>query len=58
MLGRELKDLKEIRGDLPKIFIVHMDNQLETEIAAELKIFSGNLGVKITFASEGMQLII
>ncbi len=56
MLAAELRNFRELNNYVPDVVVVHMDPQLETEITAEIKEVSSQLGVSITPAREGMQV--
>jgi ribonuclease BN (tRNA processing enzyme) len=56
MLHSELTALRKIRGDLPRIVVVHRDPLLEDEVKEEVARIADVLKTTITVASEGMQL--
>lgn len=56
LLKRELISFQEVKGYLPQVVIVHMNPNLEEEIAAEIAAVAGDLNNTITLAYEGMQL--
>jgi len=56
LLQRELVDFREIRGYLPQVVLVHMNPNLEGEIAEEAAAVARALGGSITLAHEGMRL--
>jgi ribonuclease BN (tRNA processing enzyme) len=56
LLLAELTALKQIRGELPRIVVVHRDPLLEDEVKEELADVAGALKATITVATEGMQL--
>jgi hypothetical protein len=56
LLHEELANLRELKGDLPRITVVHMDPMLEKEIAGEIAAVAQTLNTPITLAYEGMPL--
>ena len=56
MLGRELTDFRQLKDYLPEVVVVHMDPELETEIAAEIAVVARELNIPINLAYEGMQI--
>lgn len=56
LLLKELTDLKQIRGELPPIVVVHRDPLLEDKVEAELAEVASTLKATITVATEGVQL--
>jgi ribonuclease BN (tRNA processing enzyme) len=56
MLAEELRDFQALNNYLPDIVVVHMNPQVEAEIAAEIKEVAGQLHASITLAREGMQI--
>lgn len=54
MLAAELSNFRQLNDYVPDVVVVHMNPQLETEIIAEIKEVSSQLGVSITPAREGM----
>lgn len=56
LLKRELISFQEVKGYLPQVVIVHMNPNLEEEIAAEIAAVAGDLNNTITLAYEGMRL--
>jgi len=54
MLASELRNFRKLNDYVPDVVVVHMNPQLETEIIAEIKEVSSQLGVSITPAREGM----
>ena len=56
MLARELVSFRSLKNYLPEVLAVHMNPQVETEIAAEIKYVADQLDVSITLAREGMQV--
>jgi len=58
LLKEELLSFRKSKGYLPDVVTVHMNPELETEIAAELANVAEELGTSITLADEGRQLSI
>jgi len=56
LLLAELTALRQIRGELPRIVVVHRDPLLENEVKEELAEVAGVLKTTITVATEGMRL--
>jgi ribonuclease BN (tRNA processing enzyme) len=56
MLAEELSSFRGLKSYLPEIVVVHMNPQLEAEIAAEVTELAGQLNASITLAHEGMQI--
>jgi ribonuclease BN (tRNA processing enzyme) len=56
MLLAELTALKKLRGELPRIVVMHRDPLLEHEVKNELAEVAASLKTEITIAAEGMQL--
>jgi ribonuclease BN (tRNA processing enzyme) len=56
MLAQELVSFRNVNSYLPEIVIVHMNPQVEAEIAAEIQNVADQLNVSITLAREGMQI--
>ena len=56
MLAEELRSFQEINDYLPEVVVVHMNPQLEAEIAAEITEIANQLNASITPAHEGMQV--
>ncbi|UCB43245.1 MAG: MBL fold metallo-hydrolase [Dehalococcoidales bacterium] len=56
MLAQELSSFQALKGYLPEIVVVHMNPQLEAEIAAEITELASQLNASITLAREGMQI--
>jgi ribonuclease BN (tRNA processing enzyme) len=56
LLLAELTALRQLRGELPRIVVVHLDPLLEDEIKEELAEVAGVLKATITVATEGMRL--
>jgi ribonuclease BN (tRNA processing enzyme) len=55
LLKRELISFQEVKGYLPPVVIVHMNPNLEEEIATEIAGVARDLNNPITLAYEGMQ---
>lgn len=58
MLKGELIELRRIKGHLPKVAIIHMSPQHETEIKREVRELAKLLGISIDVAHEGEELIL
>jgi ribonuclease BN (tRNA processing enzyme) len=56
MLAEELHNFQALNDYLPNIVVVHMNPQVEAEIAAEIKEVASQLHASITLAREGMQI--
>ena len=56
LLEQELISFRELKGYLPQVVAVHMNPDLEKEIAAEIAALGKALGGSITLAYEGMEL--
>ena len=56
LLKQELQSFVEVNGYLPRVVAIHMNPDLEGEIAAEIAAVTQELGCSITFACEGMQI--
>ena len=56
LLKQELIDFRELKGCLPQVVVVHMNPNLEKEIAAEITTVAEALNIPISLAYEGMQL--
>ena len=56
LLREELVSFQKIKGYLPQVITVHMNPNLEAEIAAELTAVAKDLGASITLAYEGRQI--
>lgn len=56
LLKQELISFQEVKGYLPQVVIVHMNPNLEEEIAVEIAVVARDLNNPITLAYEGMQL--
>jgi len=54
LLKQELVSFRELKGYLPQVALVHMNPQLEKEIAGEIAAIAQALGNPITLAYEGM----
>jgi ribonuclease BN (tRNA processing enzyme) len=55
LLYQELVDLREVRGDLPRVVVIHRDPLLVNRIDRELAGVAAALGTPITVAREGMR---
>ena len=56
LLRSELIAFKALKGYLPRVVAVHMDPDLESEIARETEAVARELGADIALAHEGMEL--
>lgn len=56
LLERELADFRKLKGYLPRVIIVHMNPQLEKDIAAEVAAVAKNLSASLPLAHEGMEI--
>jgi phosphoribosyl 1,2-cyclic phosphodiesterase len=56
LLRQELASLKEAKGKLPQVLIIHTNPELEAETAAEIAAVARDLGHPIRIGYEGMQI--
>jgi hypothetical protein len=56
LLARELVSFRELKGYLPQVVLVHMNPDLEEEIAEEIAAVANELDNTITLGYEGMRL--
>jgi ribonuclease BN (tRNA processing enzyme) len=56
LLKRELESFQKVKGYLPRVAAVHINPDLEGEIAAEVAAVAEALGCSITVAKEGMEI--
>ena len=56
LLEQELTIFREVKGYLPRVVLVHMNPELETEIEAEIAVVARALNNSINLAYEGMQI--
>jgi ribonuclease BN (tRNA processing enzyme) len=56
LLEQELINFRELKGYLPQVALVHMNPDLEKELAGEIAVVAQALGNPITLAYEGMRL--
>ena len=56
MLAEELRKFQELNNYLPDIVVVHMNPQVEVEMAVEIKELASQLNASITLDREGMQI--
>jgi len=56
LLKQELITFQEVKGYLPQVVLVHMNPQLESDIAGEMEAVAQALSCSITLAYEGMRL--
>jgi ribonuclease BN (tRNA processing enzyme) len=58
LLKQELASFKKVNGYLPPVMAIHMNPDLEGEIAAEVAAVAKELGCSVTLAYEGMEISI
>ncbi len=58
LLKAELLDFRRMKGYIPPTVLVHMNPLLENDIAAEIAGVARDLGVSITLAKEGMEVLL
>ncbi len=58
LLKAELLDFRRMKGYIPPTVLVHMNPLLENDIAAEIAGVARDLGVSITPAEEGMEVLL
>jgi len=58
LLKQELISFQKVNGYLPRVVTVHMNPDLEEEIAVEVAAVAKELGCSITLACEGMEISI
>ncbi|MBI4283018.1 MAG: MBL fold metallo-hydrolase [Chloroflexi bacterium] len=58
MLKAELIDFQRIKGYLPRVTLVHMSPQYESEIAQDVEKICSELSVSISLMGEGEELIV
>ncbi len=58
MLKAELVEFQRIKGYLPRVNLVHMSPQYESEIEEDVKGVSEELALSISFSAEGEELIV
>ena len=56
LLKGELLTFRELKGYLPRVVAVHMNPDLESEIAQQTEVVAKELGADIVLAYEGMEL--
>jgi ribonuclease BN (tRNA processing enzyme) len=56
LLQKELESFKSIKGYIPRVVLVHMHQQSEKQIKAEIGAVEKSLKITITFSHEGMTL--
>ncbi len=56
LLAQELVSFRELKGYLPQVILVHMNPDLEKEIASEVAVVAKDLDNPITLGYEGMRL--
>lgn len=58
LLGEELTQFRQIKGYIPPVILVHMNNELEDEIKKEVAQMATELGATISFGYAGMRIIL
>ena len=58
LLQQELASFRDINGYLPQVALVHMNPDLEEEIAEEIATVAVNLGSPIVLAYAGMEIVL
>ncbi len=58
LLKKELESLYRVKGNYPKVILIHLSPKLEEEIKGEVKDISKELNLEITIACEGDKVII
>ncbi len=58
MLRKELEDFHRIKGYLPKVVLIHLSPQSESEISREAGEIAKELGIPIRLAREGEKVIV
>jgi histidinol dehydrogenase len=58
LLKAELLDFRRMKGYIPSTIVVHMSPLLENDITAEIAGVARDLGVSITPAKEGMEVLL
>jgi phosphoribosyl 1,2-cyclic phosphodiesterase len=56
LLAQELVSFRELKGYLPQVVLVHINPELEKEIASEIAAVAKDLEHPITLGYEGMRL--
>ena len=56
LLKSELLVFKKVKGYFPTVVTVHMNPELESEIASQIETVSKEIGAEISLAHEGMEL--
>lgn len=56
LLGEELRELRRLKGYLPRVVLVHLSPMAEAEIAAEVEALYRELGSPVELGREGMRL--
>jgi ribonuclease BN (tRNA processing enzyme) len=56
LLGEELLKLRQVKGYLPPVVLVHMNPAAEAELKGEIAQVAGELGASITLGYEGLRL--
>ena len=58
MLKRELIEFNRIKGYTPRVILIHLNPQFESEIAGEVERVAGELECLIEIAAEGEELVL
>ena len=53
-LAEELREIKKVSGDLPRVVLIHLSPVFEDEIRAEVEVMAKDLKADITLGYEGM----
>jgi ribonuclease BN (tRNA processing enzyme) len=56
LLSQELAEFRRVRGGLPRLYAIHMDQMLETDIKDELAIVSQSFETNIILSYEGLEI--
>jgi len=56
LLGKELASFRQLKGNIPKVVLTHMNPDVENEIRNEAAQLANELGVDIRLAYEGMEI--
>ena len=58
LLKKELRELHNVKGEFPKIILIHLSPKYEKEIKKEVNEVSKDLNVSIDIACEGDKIIV
>ena len=58
MLKNELTEFRRIKGYLPRVILVHLSPQYESDIARDVKKVAKELSLSISLATEGQELVV